>query len=318
MKLLGAVTIAILLASLGGFLWWSAQLSPISPSQEKQQVFVITKGQPASLITQNLLSQGLIRSALAAKLYLIVSGLDQKILPGAYLLSPSQDLKSVFTTLTLGPQDIWVTFPEGWRREQFAARLDAVLTAPDKTFSPADFIVQTATLEGRLFPDTYLIPTSATAADIIHILTTNFTQKVGTVDSTVLTLASLVERESAGDDQRSLIAGILLKRLKAGWPLQVDATVQYAVDTSKCKITVTTCKWWEPVTDTRFPSPYNTYLKPGLPPTPIANPGLAALTAAQSPQNSPYWYYLHDATGLIHYATSIEQHNSNIDKYLRR
>jgi len=216
----------------------------------------------------------------------------------------------VFDTLISGPQDIWITFPEGWRREQIAARLANTLAGFDEQL----FLQLTAKSEGQLFPDTYLIPFQATPQDILTIFLKNFTKKTGLdpqsgADREIIILASLVEREAKSDPDRAIISGILKKRLANDWPLQVDASVQYAANRAD--------NWWQPITDTKYPSPYNTYLYPGLPPGPICNPGLAAINAVRTPQDSPYWYYLTGNDGVTYYAKTLDDHNLNISRYLR-
>lgn len=283
MKLLASLFVALALTSLLGFTWWTRQLSPLDSSSSQRRPFIIAPNQSASAVSQALFAKKFIRSVQVAKIYFIFSGLDKKIKAGTYLLSPGTDLKNLLTSLTAGPRDIWVTIPEGWRREQIAARLASSL----ENFDTADFLSLTATREGRLFPDTYLIPTYSTPADIVDIMTTTFNRKVGPIATDTLILASLIERETKTAADRPLVAGILLKRLQAGWPLQVDVATE-------------------------------TYLRTGLPPAPIANPGLAAIAAARQPQTSAYWFYLHAPDGTPHYAVTIEEHNLNIDKYLAR
>ncbi|MEK7154506.1 MAG: endolytic transglycosylase MltG [Patescibacteria group bacterium] len=301
MKLLVGLSLLLVIMAFSGFVWWTGQLAPANSADEQTYPFIIPLGQTASQTTSSLFSKSLIRSPLAGNLYLKFSGLDKKIRPGTYFLSPSLHLKPLLESLTAGPRDIWITFPEGWRREQIATRLAANL----QNFNSQTFLTLTATLEGRLFPDTYLIPTYATEADLVTMLTSNFSRKVRSLDPDDLILASLVERETRRPSDRPTVAGILKKRLAAGWPLQVDATIQYARGD------------WSPITNTRIPSVYNTYIHPGLPPTPIANPGLESINAVRNPKSTPYWYYLHDAQGQIHYAATIGEHNSNVDKYLR-
>lgn len=291
-----------------GYVWFTAQFKAVNSQTPTSVSFVILPGETASTTISKLKSANLIRSALATRLYLQWTGLDQKLRPGSFRLSPSQDLKAQIATLASGPKDIWVTFPEGWRREQIAARLRAALTG----FDTSEFIQLTASLEGQLFPDTYLIPADATAATIVSIMARNFTQKSGLTlprDRATLILASLLEREARSNSDRPIIAGILIKRLKANWPLQVDATVQYAQNTSP--------NWWAPVISTKLPSRYNTYLHPGLPPTPISNPGAKAITAALHSAQTTYWYYIHDSKGEVHYAQTLGEHQANVDKYLR-
>lgn len=331
MKLRVIFLLIFILSGYLAFSWWTSQLAPPLPGSDKQVNFVVPPRQTAAATIQNLRTLGLIKSPFAAKLYLKYTGLDQRLRPGSYLLSPGTDLSSQIATLAAGPKDIWLTFPEGWRREQIAVRLQASL----KDFDTPAFLSQTASLEGQLFPDTYLIPPQATVSNIISFFLNNFSKKSGLDLSTqypisfpsqstftisgsqIITLASLVEREARYDADRPTIAGIFLKRLNSDWPLQVDATVQYARDTQSCKPKIDTCKFWEPIFDTKFISPYNTYLHPGLPPTPIANPGLASITAVLHPQHTDYWFYLTGLDGVTYYARTIQEHQANIDKYLR-
>ncbi|MEJ2347990.1 MAG: endolytic transglycosylase MltG, partial [Patescibacteria group bacterium] len=133
----------------------------------------------------------------------------------------------------------------------------------------------------------------------------------------IITLASLLERETITNEERPVVAGILWKRVEAGWPLQVDAAVQYAIATADCQGKIE-CEWWPILTkeDLAINSSYNTYKYPGLPPAPIASPGLSSIKAAIFPEDSPYWFYLHDADGEIHYAETLEEHNANVSRYL--
>jgi UPF0755 protein len=139
--------------------------------------------------------------------------------------------------------------------------------------------------------------------------------KTGITFDQTITLASLVEREGRTDADRPMIAGILLNRLHQKMPLQVDATLQYALGYQPFEKS-----WWKKELtddDKKINSAYNTYANPGLPPGPIANPGLASIKAAIYPTATDYLYYLHDSTGAIHYAKTVEEHNANVRKYLQ-
>jgi UPF0755 protein len=135
----------------------------------------------------------------------------------------------------------------------------------------------------------------------------------------VLILASIVEREAGLDQDRPLIAGILLKRWRQGWPLQADATIQYAVGDDRCQGQEAECDYWAPVkkADLAINSAYNTYKNQGLPPGPICSPGLASIKAVVYPQTSDYWFYLSDSDGTVHYARTNEEHSENVTRYLR-
>jgi UPF0755 protein len=177
-----------------------------------------------------------------------------------------------------------------------------------------------------MFPDTYLIPQDASAAAVAQIFLDTFDKKVttqiradakksGLTLDQVLVMASIVEREGRSAQDRPVIAGILLKRLKADWPLEVDATLQYALGYQAGDKT-----WWKKYLtdeDKKINSPYNTYMNTGLPPTPICNPGLESITAVIYPTDSDYWYYIHDTTGAVHFAKTFQEHNANITKYLQ-
>lgn len=275
----------------------------VDSGDQAQINFVIIKNEPAGSVLTRLIQERLIHNFWVAKLYLQGTGLDQKVRPGSYLLSRSQSLEELLISLTAGPRDIWVTIPEGFRREQIAERFESFAQ-----FDKSEFLRLTATSEGKLFPDTYLVPLYATTENVVDMLLQNFAKKVGEISDDNLIIASLVEREVRNPDERPTVAGIILKRWEAGWPLQIDATVQYVQGDSK--------DWWPKDIDTKKPSAYNTYMNVGLPPSPIANPGLAVIQAVLKPEKTDYWYYLSDSKGITRFAKTLGEHNLNIDKYL--
>ena len=131
----------------------------------------------------------------------------------------------------------------------------------------------------------------------------------------VIILASIVEREGKTGQDRPVIAGVLLNRMQKGWPLETDATLQYALGyQSKDKT------WWKKTLtqdDKLIDSPYNTYMNPGFPPGPISNPGIQSINAVIYPKKTEYMYYLHDEKGNVHFAKSLEEHERNIETYLK-
>ena len=176
-----------------------------------------------------------------------------------------------------------VTIPEGYNVSQIGEALEQA-----GMFSASDFVKLARSEEGFLFPDTYEFYKDATPESVIAKMKDNFSKKVGAeVSRDVIIMASILEEEAATVKDWQLISGILWKRLRAGMPLQVDAV----------------------------PS---TYESRGLPLDPISNPGLAAIDAAIRPATSPYWYYLSDQDGVIHYAETFEEHKINRVKYHRR
>ena len=296
---------------VSGLIWWNgATKAPMSDLKASR--FLITKGMSAGEIAKKLQREGLIKSELAFRIYVQVNDLSKNIPAGEYDIAPNLNLTGVINILLDGPSEVWVTIPEGLRREEIAEKMVAALklTISESAIFEKELLNLSAGLEGYLFPDTYLFPRDITADKVVARLNGVFKQKAGEVTLQEAILASLIERETRGNQEKSIVAGIILKRLAAGWPLQIDATVQYAVGSKD--------SWWPILTkeDLGITSPYNSYTNQGLPPTPIANPGLAAIKAAQNPEESPYWFYIHDASGQIHYAATLEEHNLNIKNYL--
>jgi UPF0755 protein len=234
--------------------------------------------------------------------------------------------RTMIRILTSEPQLKWITIPEGLRKEEIGERLAPELhwsqTELEKwntTYTAMEFDYR----EGVYFPDTYLIPTDenglATAKRMIIRFNEKFAgypEKFSDQDvlwTTALKIASIVQREAAGKDDMPLIAGIIWNRLLNDQALEIDATVQYA----RGKVGD---KWWAPIksSDIReIDSPYNTYKNKGLPPTPISNPGIDAIDAVLNPTETDCFYYLHDPEREIHCAKTLEEHEENIEKYLK-
>lgn len=321
-----------LIAALGGFFLWQEQMKPVS-SDTKVSDFVITKGTNAEKVGQDLYAKGFIRSPFAFKLFVQLTDKTSKVQAGQFKLSPSYSMVQIVDSLSKGPVELWVTIPEGLRREEVVEKVIAALEMQgDNTDAfRTEFLAQTKDLEGMLFPDTYLFARDANAQKVVSTLKNTFDKRVdaqmkadiaksGNTQNQIVTMASILERETKSKDpeERPTVAGILYQRLKAGWPLEVDASVQYALTKSKCRMTDGKCDWWPTIynDDKKLDSPYNTYKYKGLPPAPISNPGLSALKAAINPKESEYWFYLHDKDGVIHYAKTIAEHNENVRAYL--
>ena len=286
--------------------YWRWVNLPVDSKNQTEQVFVVPQGQATSVIAQRLAQEKLIKSALAFRVLVEQKGLSSKLQAGDFRLHPAMDLEKIVDNLTHGSLDFWITFPEGLRTEEYAERL-----AEKSEIDAKEFVLAAKPYEGRLFPDTYLIPNTAAAEDVVSLLTDTFVQKSPIQDKRILIIASLIEREAKHDDDRKLVSSVIHNRLNIGMSLQIDATVQYVLGKPD--------KWW-PQDLTRenlqLDSPFNTYLNPGLPPAPIANPGLASLKAAMSPAETEYLYYVSDNGGYNHYATTLAEHQANIVKYL--
>lgn len=301
-------------------LWWGQAIKPPDPTNRIPVTFTISKGESSRDIADRLKKQGLIRSSLAFFILARFTGLGNNIQAGQFILSPSMDMNAVATDLTHGTIDVRITIPEGWRNEEIALKFAQELSIPEGEFL-------SVAQEGYMFPDTYLFPKDATAGAVSKIMFANFKNKTAKVEENLLKknslslndlviIASLVEREASYEEDRPLVASVILNRLKLGMKLDLDATIQYALGyQSKEK------SWWKKeltLEDINFNSPYNTYRNAELPPGPIANPGLAAISAAYNASNTDYLYYVSDNTGRLHFAKDIEGHNINISKYLNK
>ena len=295
--------------------WWNRALSPVNTSDRQTKIFVIEKGSGIKAIGTELRDAGFIRSPLAFSLYVKQQHLENTIQAGDFRLSPSYPLSQIVSIMTKGTLDVWITIPEGKRADEIADILKANI--PSYT---EDWRTELNKHEGYLFPDTYLIPRDGTIDTIISLLRNTFETRYAQATSTktssysqadLVTIASMIEREAKYPEDRTKIASVIENRLRIGMALQIDATVQYIVGTNK--------KWWPTLTQspkTISPnSAYNTYTHPELPPTPICNPGVAALSAAANPDSTNYLYYYTDTDGITHFATTYEQHQENIVKY---
>ncbi len=314
------VFLFVLVLLVGGALaWWFDSTQAVDAKDTEPVSFTVNAGDGVKIIAANLAEDNLIRSPTAFFLLVKLMGIERSVQAGEFRLNRAMDSRTLAKELTHGIEDMWVTTLEGWRNEEVAAVLSKNLDIPEGEF------LKSAKL-GYMFPDTYLVPRDASAGAVIAIFTEAFNKNVtpdmkadirasGMTLHEVITLASIIEREGHTNDDRPVIAGILINRLKAGWPLQTDATLQYALGYQSKEKT-----WWKKSLydeDKKINSPYNTYANTGLPPGPISNPGLAAIRAAIYPKQSDYWYYIHDPSGGVHYATTLDEHNANVEKYLR-
>lgn len=299
---------------------------PNSDSTEKI-TFTIETGESVEDILDTLVNTKLLDSdyLFIAKYYLRENDISSKLQAGVYDVPMNLSIRELFETLqNAQDQDIWVTIPEGLRKDEIATLLgEEFNNGGNSTFSALEFInlcigenfidtlglsVSVSDLEGFLFPDKYAFKMDSTASDVIEKMIENFKEKVGysyTYDDIII--ASIVEREGYNNEDRGIISGIIQKRLREGWLLQVDATLlYYAKD------------WSHTITqeDKNSDNPYNTYKVIGLPPTPICNPGLESIHATQNPVSTEYYYYIHDNDKIAHYARNLAEHNTNVSKYL--
>ncbi len=297
-------------------IWWVRGISPANSKDNTPKIFIIEKGQGVRIIAKNLKDQGLIKDQIAFFLLTKQLGLDSKIQAGSFRLNPSLSAKEIANQLTVGTLDIWITIPEGQRAGEIADTLEKNMPNYDPSW---ERVLEEN--EGYLFPDTYLLPKDAEIEAIIKIMRNNFDSKFKTLNVSksnlskieIITLASLIEREARHANDRPLVSSVINNRLDLGMKLDIDATLQYIRGYDRVQK-----KWWPnniSNADKQSNSPYNTYTRAGLPPGPIANPGLSSLEAAVNPSDTQYLYYITDGNGVNRYAETLEEHGANIEKY---
>ncbi len=330
--------IVLMLAVVGGWFWLS--IRPANSAATKTMVVRIESGMSLSQVSSDLQDRHLIRSALAFKLLALVSRQSGNIKAGAFAVTAAQTSSEILSILVGGKSEvISITIPEGYTVKDIDTLLaskglgeigDIINCAYTCDFSTFEFLPGSpagtkeqgigSRLEGYLFPETYFVSVAEYHPKFFleRMLGTLRKRIVSEYGSEILlkkrtlpdllTMASLVEEESRHEDERPVVAGILWKRLEAKTLLGVDASLRYVLQ-----------KRSEPLTksDLESDSPYNTRNHRGLPPSPIANPGISAFLAALRPEESSYWYYLHDKDGVIHYAVTNDEHNRNRALYLR-
>jgi len=296
---------------------FSHQFSAPQKGAEEERIVINLTTTEEELIPK-LKEQGYIRSEWAFNYVLKNKGWQGKIEPGGYNVSKGMNAWQLGDMLVNHPYQKWIKIPEGLRATEIAEKLQEKLGWTNT--AKAGFLLNGK--EGYLFPDTYLLNLDYTGKDVAKRMESQFNEKAGKVlqefadanikHDTAITLASLIQREAADEEEMPLIAGIIWNRLLHDPPmkLEIDATIQYIVGEPG--------RWWRPVKpeEYKIESPYNTYLHKGRPPAPICNPGLAAMEAVVHDQPSEYLYYLHDSQGQIHPAKTYEEHKENIEKYL--
>lgn len=289
--------------------------------------FVVAEGQTAGVIADRLADEGFIKSRLAFLVAAYDEGVENALNSGEHRLSPAMTPREIAIALSQKVEDRQTTLRliEGWRLTQIAAEVEKAfphITAQafidaavvgTRTTPVLEGLDPATSLEGFLFPDTYFIIPEAGPEEIIDRLLATFEERAGDMlraaaearNTTVydlVKLASLVEREARARDESATIAGVYANRLGIGMKLDADPTIQYALGE------------WRPLllADLEIDSPYNTYRVAGLPPTPICNPGLAALEGAAEPEQHEFLFFVADeATGRHVFAKTLEEHEAN-------
>ena len=306
--------------------WWQIK-TPLDPKGETV-IFKVEKGDSAETIAENLKTAELIKSPFLFRLYVFLSLEQYALQAGSFEFSSKMSIREIGDMLALGGiNEVLITIPEGFTLKQIEDRLVGAGLAKQGELINYQFLKDApliladkpkfASLEGYLFPDTYRFFKDAELSDIVDKMINNLNNKL-TPDLQmaiktskysfyeILTMASLVEKEISIEKDRSVVSGILWKRLKASVPLQVDATLVYITGRNEIR-----------ESDKKIDSRYNTYLYRGLPAGPIANPGISAIKAALFPQASPYWFYLSAKDGATIFSKTLEEHNRNRAIYLK-
>jgi len=297
-----ALVLVLAVAGLGGFYVWATG----APDGSGEVHLTIVSGSTTAEVAALLREEGVIRSPFMFRLLARFNGVGGAIEAGAYTLPSDRPLGEVFDLLEAGPEPIptvGVTFPEGWELRQVAARAAAVLGIDRRAFMelttsgqltlPPFLRKGASTVEGFLFPKTYEFFENPSEQEVARTLLDQFeidtarlpwknAADLGVSEYEIVVIASLIEREAKVPEDRGKIARVIYNRLTAGMRLEIDATIQYAIGERR-RITNA---------DKEVDSPYNTYLHDGLPPTPIANPGLPSIRAALKPTPGAWLYYL--------------------------
>lgn len=278
---------------------------------------VIESGTTVRDITDQLELKGVVRSSTLLYLQLAFYHDTTEIKASAYVFDRALTSGEVAARLTEGDFDtnlVRLTHIEGERVAVFAERAAKILPS----FDAGTFVQIAEPYEGKLFPETYLVPPTFTEEELLSHLLSAFDEFVAehqneieqhslSLDEIVV-LASIIEREANSFESMKMVSGILQNRLEINMPLQADASIEYVLDKPLADLVPD---------DLKVDSPYNTYTNTGLPPTPIGNPGRDALMAVLEPTESDYFYYITDENGEFHYSETYSQHLRNIERYLR-
>jgi conserved hypothetical protein, YceG family len=301
---------------------------PVNAAAGDTVLIGVKTGMSTQTIGELLYSQGLIKSVSVFRALARLDGAEGRLQAGDYAFSKAMPVREIIGRLVRGETDFMqFTIPEGFTINQIAALLEekklasaAKFKACAANFAPYDYIAPAAAsqykAEGFVFPDTYRIAAGAGEEQLLKMMTTQFDRQFtpamrqqaaahGLSVREVVILASLVEKEARVDKERPIIAGVFLGRLRKDMPLQSCATIQYILGYPKPELTVQ---------DTELPSPYNTYLHKGLPPGPIASPGLAAIEAVLNPANTDYLYFVATKEGNHIFSRTYEEHLAAIKR----
>jgi len=330
-----AIWIFVLILLVAGFAGWRivlAEVSPFKGYEGAEQFVEIPEGAGPTSIGRRLADAGVIRDRLGFRFEILRSGLGRRLQAGEYRFDRPMTVREVVDKIARG--DVYlvpITFREGLTMREMAQLFESKGLGSAKDFSTQASDSQlirnldpaAKDLEGYLFPDTYAMTRNTTAAQLVPRMVDGFEKALapetlsaaearGLTLRELVTLASIVEKETGKPEERPLVAAVYSNRLKIGMALQCDPTVIYALERANRYNGNLTRE------NMQIDSPYNTYRYPGLPPGPIANPGRASLEAAARPADVPYLYFVARGDGSHAFAATLEEHNRNVDEYQRR
>ena len=330
MKRLARVALLLIVLAAGLSAWMYVRIArPYRGFAEPEVLVDLPAGVGVQWIADRLVAAGVVPDPWTFRLAARLSNAERHLQAGEYRFTDEASPSAIVSRLAHG--DVakkTITFPEGLTIREMAAVFETSGFGPAADFvaaasdaSPiADLDPDARTLEGFLFPDTYALSRRATARTTVQAMLARFDRAfddtlraeanaAGLSPREVVTLASIVEKETGSADERPLIAAVYRNRLKTGMPLQCDPTVIYAV--------MAAGRWHGNLTkaDLQIDSPYNTYRYPGLPPGPIASPGRASLEAALRPADVPYLYFVSRNDGTHAFAATLPEHERNVEKW---
>jgi UPF0755 protein len=349
-RLLFGTYVLLVVAAAGAALWFSPQLSAndlrtaapaAQDAAESRPVpFTVEEGMSPDTIADALHDAGVIDDIRRFNLLLGMNGAGRELLAGCYLFSERTPAGEVVRRLRGGITSAsLLAIPEGRRLEEVAGIVaDAGITTREEfeaalARAPRAGLPQAPppeqSLLGYLLPASYPLQCKSSADEMVESMLDAFAAQVtpeiidaaelqGLSLDELLTLASIVEREAVLREERPVVASVFLNRLEEGIPLQADPTVQFAIASAQPPAPGTS--WWKTElteVDLKFDSPYNTYVYPGLPPGPIANPGIDAIRAVVNPEHTTYLYFVAKGDGSHAFAETLAEHNANVDRYQR-
>ena len=332
-KLLIAIIIVLIVSFVGLNFYVNNMEKPVDSENTSLVTFEIPAGSSTNSIADVLYENKLIKSKFVFKLNSKRQNLDGTYKAGTYRINGNLSMSEIMIELNEGnvlKNVVKFTVPEGYDIKRLTELLESKGLINKENFldvvANGDFDYKflkgldnnEARLEGFLFPDTYEVYANATEEDIITKMLNRFdelfideyydeAEKMGMTINEVIALASIIEREGLIDSERSTISSVFHNRLEIGMALQSCATVQYILGEQKAVLSTA---------DTRIKSDYNTYLNPGLPPGPIASPGIESIKAALNPKSTSYFYFLAKGDGSHVFSKTYDEHLINKRKYI--